>query len=37
VLPVINRNFVTATASGLVGPAARAFDSETWNIAEWRR
>jgi peptide/nickel transport system substrate-binding protein len=37
VIPVTSRNFVTATAQGLVGPSPRTFDSETWNIAEWRR
>ena len=37
VLPVVSRNFVSATARGLIGPTPRAFDAETWNIAEWRR
>jgi peptide/nickel transport system substrate-binding protein len=37
VLPVVNRNFVSAAGNGLLGPSPRAFDAETWNIAEWRR
>jgi peptide/nickel transport system substrate-binding protein len=37
VLPITNRNYVTATALGLTGPSPRTFDAETWNIGEWRR
>ena len=37
VIPITNRSFVTAAALGLVGPSPRTFDSETWNIGEWRR
>lgn len=37
VIPVVERKFIMAVANGLTGPAPRVFDSETWNIAEWRR
>ncbi|MCC7367522.1 MAG: peptide ABC transporter substrate-binding protein [Chloroflexi bacterium] len=35
VVPLVDRLFVGARAPGLSGPAPRAFDVETWNIAEW--
>jgi peptide/nickel transport system substrate-binding protein len=37
VIPLISRSIVVAAARGLVGPAPRIFDVETWNIAEWSR
>jgi len=35
VIPLVDRKFVGAKAPGLIGPAPRAFDLETWNIADW--
>ncbi|MBA2526566.1 MAG: hypothetical protein H0V18_12425, partial [Pyrinomonadaceae bacterium] len=34
-LPLIDRTFVSAKAPSLRGPALRAFDLETWNVADW--
>ena len=37
-LPIVDRKLVSARAKTLdVGANLSAFDSETWNIAEWRR
>ena len=37
-LPIVDRKLVSARGKTLdVGPNLSAFDSETWNIADWRR
>lgn len=37
VIPLVNRGSVSATLNTLRGVRKNAWDSETWNIAEWRR
>jgi peptide/nickel transport system substrate-binding protein len=34
-IPLVDRRFVAAKVAALRGPAPRAFDVETWNVAEW--
>ena len=36
-LPLISRGAVSARATSLIGVRFNAWDSELWNIAEWRR
>ena len=36
-IPLINRGFVSAYANTLEGVRINAWDTELWNIAEWRR
>ena len=36
-IPLIDRKFTNAGIKGLTGPASRAFDNETWNIADWKK
>ena len=37
-LPLVDRRLVSARAMNLdVGPNLTPFDSETWNIGDWRR
>ena len=36
-IPLANRGFVSAHANSLRGVRINAWDSELWNIAEWRR
>jgi peptide/nickel transport system substrate-binding protein len=36
-VPLIDRKFTNAKAKNLQGPASRAFDNETWNIADWTK
>ncbi|MCC6177916.1 MAG: peptide ABC transporter substrate-binding protein [Chloroflexi bacterium] len=36
-IPLIDRKFSSAKAKGLSGPDLRAFDSETWNIGDWKK
>jgi len=36
-VPLVDRPFVSGKAKNLTGPAPRAFDNETWNIAEWKK
>jgi peptide/nickel transport system substrate-binding protein len=36
-IPLIDRKFASGKAKALRGPDLRAFDSETWNIADWTR
>ena len=36
-IPLANRGFVSAHANSLKGVRMNAWDSELWNIAEWRR
>jgi peptide/nickel transport system substrate-binding protein len=35
VVPLVDRKFVSAKASAVVGPSPRSFDVETWNVAAW--
>jgi peptide/nickel transport system substrate-binding protein len=34
-IPLVDRHFVAAKVAALRGPAPRAFDVETWNVADW--
>jgi peptide/nickel transport system substrate-binding protein len=34
-IPLVDRRFVAAKAAALRGPSPRAFDVETWNVADW--
>ena len=36
-IPLVNRGFVSAHLNSLKGVRTNAWDSELWNIAEWRR
>jgi peptide/nickel transport system substrate-binding protein len=36
-IPLISRKFTSGKAKALRGPAPRAFDRETWNIADWTK
>jgi peptide/nickel transport system substrate-binding protein len=36
-IPLVDRKFTNAKIKGLTGPESRAFDSETWNIGEWKK
>jgi peptide/nickel transport system substrate-binding protein len=36
VIPLVNRKVAAGKSRRLVGPEPRAFDQETWNIADWR-
>ena len=36
-VPLVDRAFSSGKAKGLTGPAPRTFDSETWNIADWKK
>ena len=36
-IPLVNRALVSAHANSLQGVRMNAWDSELWNIAEWRR
>ena len=36
-IPLVTRGFVSAHVNGLQGVRMNAWDSELWNIAEWRR
>jgi hypothetical protein len=36
-VPLVDRKFTSAKVKGLTGPEPRAFDLETWNIAEWKK
>jgi peptide/nickel transport system substrate-binding protein len=36
VVPLVDRTFTSAKGPRLEGPAPRAFDTETWNVADWR-
>ena len=36
-IPLINRGFVSAHLNTLQGVHINGWDSELWNIAEWRR
>jgi peptide/nickel transport system substrate-binding protein len=36
-VPLVDRKSVAAKAKTLTGPDLRAFDNETWNIAEWKK
>ncbi len=36
-IPIVNRGFVSAHANTLKGVRVNGWDSELWNIAEWRR
>ncbi len=36
-IPLVNRGFVSAHLSSLVGVEINGWDSELWNIEEWRR
>ncbi len=36
-IPLVDRKFTSARAKGLTGPEPRAFDNETWNIADWKK
>jgi peptide/nickel transport system substrate-binding protein len=36
-IPLVDRKFTSGKARGLHGPAPRAFDRETWNIADWTK
>ena len=36
-VPLVDRKFASGKAKTLTGPAPRAFDNETWNIADWKK
>ena len=36
-IPLVDRKFTNAKIKALTGPESRAFDSETWNIADWKK
>ena len=36
-IPLVDRKSTSAKAKALSGPDLRAFDNETWNIAEWKK
>jgi peptide/nickel transport system substrate-binding protein len=36
-VPLVDRKSVAAKAKSLTGPDLRAFDNETWNIADWKK
>ena len=36
-IPIVNRGFVSVHADTLKGGRVNGWDSELWNIAEWRR
>jgi peptide/nickel transport system substrate-binding protein len=36
-VPLVDRTFSSGKAKNLTGPSLRTFDSETWNIAEWKK
>jgi peptide/nickel transport system substrate-binding protein len=36
-IPLVDRKSTSAKAKSLTGPDLRAFDNETWNIAEWKK
>ena len=36
-IPLVNRGVVSAYLNSLKGVRINAWDSEMWNIAEWRR
>jgi peptide/nickel transport system substrate-binding protein len=36
-VPLVDRKFTSARSKGLTGPSPRAFDNETWNIADWKK
>jgi hypothetical protein len=37
VVPLDDRSFASGTSKGLTGSAPRTFDSESWNIADWKK
>jgi peptide/nickel transport system substrate-binding protein len=37
VIPLVDRKITAGKARSLTGPALRTFDSDAWNIGEWRR
>jgi peptide/nickel transport system substrate-binding protein len=37
VVPLVDRLFASGKSKALTGPAPRAFDSETWNIGDWKK
>jgi peptide/nickel transport system substrate-binding protein len=37
VIPLVDRKITAGKAKSLTGPALRTFDSDAWNIGEWRR
>jgi peptide/nickel transport system substrate-binding protein len=36
-VPLVNRKFTSAKSKALTGPKLTPFDSETWNIADWKK
>jgi peptide/nickel transport system substrate-binding protein len=36
-VPLVDRRFTSSRAKSLTGPEPRAFDNETWNIADWKK
>ena len=36
-VPLVDRTFSSGKSKQLTGPAPRTFDSETWNIADWKK
>src|SRR5262249_60439690 len=36
-VPLVDRLFASGKSKALTGPAPRPFDSETWNIGEWKK
>jgi peptide/nickel transport system substrate-binding protein len=36
-VPLVDRTFSSGKAKTLTGPAPRTFDSESWNIADWKK
>ena len=36
-IPLVDRKSTSSKLKALSGPDLRAFDNETWNIAEWKK
>ena len=36
-VPLVDRRFTSSRSKSLTGPEPRAFDNETWNIADWKK
>jgi peptide/nickel transport system substrate-binding protein len=36
-IPLVDRKSTAAKVKNLTGPDLRAFDNETWNIADWKK
>ena len=36
-VPLVDRTYSSGKAKNLTGPSLRTFDSESWNIGEWKK